>query len=159
MSTLSRANEIESDFYQLKSQEWAMSVVDARRFIEQAITTVLPAMIIARRKGWFELSDGSISNHNSSPGDKSYPNWQKCFEGEGIKVEAAFYIWSNEHHMWWRPFGGGYAPLINQAGEFTHDEAIAICRDACRGWNGNSPLPELPVAKSDVAAFADHWQR
>lgn len=36
-STLARGNEIERDFYELKSQEWAVSFDEAKTMIERAL--------------------------------------------------------------------------------------------------------------------------
>ena len=37
-----------------------------------------------------------------------------------------FYIWSFEHDQWWNPNSNGYTSDIDEAGEYTFDEAVEI---------------------------------
>jgi hypothetical protein len=39
-----------------------------------------------------------------------------------------FLIWSIEHKKWWRPNGMGYTPTFSEAGRFSLENAVEICR-------------------------------
>lgn len=39
-------------------------------------------------------------------------------------------IWSNEHQAYWKPNRHGYTLGKDLAGEYSQDEAIAICHNA-----------------------------
>lgn len=41
-----------------------------------------------------------------------------------------FWIWSFEHRAWWRQGGNGYTPNIKEAGTFSFEKAVEICRDS-----------------------------
>lgn len=42
-------------------------------------------------------------------------------------------IWSNEHHAWWGANERGYVKTKGNAGQYSFDKAISICRSANRG--------------------------
>lgn len=66
-------------------------------------------------------------------------------------------IWSNEHRAWWRPNSAGYTINEADAGSYSWDEAIKICRSARDGWRRGSVPPEIPVREADVdAVLAEH---
>jgi hypothetical protein len=44
--------------------------------------------------------------------------------------EELWLIWSNEHRAWWRANSCGYTQLAVDAGRYTMDEAVKICRAA-----------------------------
>ena len=45
-------------------------------------------------------------------------------------VITSYLVWSNEHNCWWRPGAQGYTNHIADAGRYSRDEAIKICRGA-----------------------------
>lgn len=49
-------------------------------------------------------------------------------------ADDLFIVWSNEHRAFWRPHRCGYTTHIEDAGRYSEEEAIAICR----GWNYRS---------------------
>ncbi len=66
-----------------------------------------------------------------------------------------YLIWSNEHAGWWKPGpapgqGSGYSPALKQAGNFTRDEAIAICKRALPMAMHLGRISEIPVRLADV---------
>lgn len=74
-------------------------------------------------------------------------------------------VWSNEHRGWWAPARFGYVRSHQQAGRYSHAEALAIASNALPG-NTTPPgmLPEIPVALADIetvkqrfdTAYPDH---
>jgi hypothetical protein len=54
--------------------------------------------------------------------------------------EKRWLIWSNEHSMWWKPNHRGYTAEPKEAGLYTFDEALAICK----GANMHQPSHEFP---------------
>ena len=60
----------------------------------------------------------------------------------------SYLIWSNEHRAWWRHASQGYTPHIGQAGIYSREQAMEICRNALMG---SREVPhELPVAIKDL---------
>ena len=43
---------------------------------------------------------------------------------------ALWLVWSNEHRMWWRGNHSGYTEAIEEAGRYTHRDAVEIVRQA-----------------------------
>lgn len=41
-----------------------------------------------------------------------------------------YLIWSNEHRAWWRPGRQGYTTSIHEAGSYTRENALEICKGA-----------------------------
>lgn len=41
-----------------------------------------------------------------------------------------FYIWSFQHHAWWRPGCNGYTGALNEAGMYSLKDAVEICKQA-----------------------------
>jgi len=62
-------------------------------------------------------------------------------------------IWSNLHRMWWRADSKGYARTVDEAGRYTHAEAIEICRSARDGWDTGTTPTEIPVRLVDIAVM------
>ncbi len=59
-----------------------------------------------------------------------------------------FHIWSNEHNAWWKPNHAGYTNRVEDAGVYSYDESITICKGANYGWDMDNirKLPnELPI--------------
>lgn len=66
------------------------------------------------------------------------------FEGE-----LQWLVWSNEHHAWWRPNSAGYTTFHEEAGRYTLEQAVVICRDG-RSHQKNEPPPEMMVREDCV---------
>jgi hypothetical protein len=74
--------------------------------------------------------------------------------GETAKLTDIYLIWSHEHGRWWGPGGRGYVRSMRQAGQYSREQALQICRDAILGTADRlGALPELPVRLADVLAF------
>jgi hypothetical protein len=63
----------------------------------------------------------------------------------------AYLISSYEHAAWWRPHECGYTKHRHQAGRYTEERAIEICRNANLGCrDGDVPqeamVPEPPTS-------------
>lgn len=62
-----------------------------------------------------------------------------------------YLIWSNEHYAWWGPGERGYVKAVAEAGKYSRERAIEICK---RAMPGTSNLlghhPELPVRAADL---------
>lgn len=69
---------------------------------------------------------------------------------EALAQADRYLIWSNEHRAWWRPNHASYTVHAEQAGRYTHEEALRICAGARDGWRPGEPPPEIPVAEADV---------
>lgn len=66
-------------------------------------------------------------------------------------MNEPYLIWSHEHHAWWRQAGLGYTPRLSEAGVFTREVALRICRRAIPGTSTVlGALPALPVRFDDV---------
>lgn len=63
-------------------------------------------------------------------------------------LDVQYLVWSHEHGAWWRPKSNGYTIDMRQAGRYSREEAIKICRG--RDQNPGKPLPELPVREDDA---------
>ena len=66
-----------------------------------------------------------------------------------------YLIWSNEHRAWWRPNNNGYTTQYSQAGQYSEQEAIKICKDANlylfdRNPNGNRMPMECMVPVTPI---------
>jgi hypothetical protein len=46
---------------------------------------------------------------------------------------GSYLIWSTEHDGWWGPGGLGYVRHVGEAGRYTREEALEICRNALPG--------------------------
>ena len=64
-----------------------------------------------------------------------------------------YLIWSNEHHAWWRPGACGYAKGLQDAGRYTRDGALRICRDAIPSSMHIGAISEIPVRLADIREF------
>jgi len=54
----------------------------------------------------------------------------------GLEMEK-YYIWSNEHQLWWKPQCHGYTENIWEAGQYSKTEAEEIVENAnINGVNG-----------------------
>lgn len=68
-------------------------------------------------------------------------------------IPADYLIWSNEHRAWWRANRCGYATGLDQAGRYTRQEALDICRDAIPSAMHLSGIAEIPVRLRDIRDF------
>jgi hypothetical protein len=71
-----------------------------------------------------------------------------------LELADIYLIWSHEHARWWGPGRCGYVVSISEAGQYTREQALQICRKAIPGTAHDlGRLPELPVRLADVLAF------
>ncbi len=75
-----------------------------------------------------------------------------------VSLNDIYFIWSNEHSGWWGPDLCGYSKGIKGAGEYTHDEAIRICRDALMSAARLGYIAEIPVRRADVMSVLNNQQ-
>ena len=68
-------------------------------------------------------------------------------------LEDQYLVWSNEHRRWWAPGHVGYVQRVGEAGRYTRDQALAICRNALGTAGGMGIFAELPVRLRDVEDF------
>lgn len=52
-----------------------------------------------------------------------------------------FLIWSFEHTAWWKAGRNGYSKDVQEAGEYTFEEAEKICVDANRKQYNEAMIP------------------
>jgi hypothetical protein len=64
-----------------------------------------------------------------------------------------YFIWSNEHRAWWRAGARGYSQGLREAGRYTREQAMRICRDAIFTSLHVGMLSEFPVRVTDVTDF------
>jgi hypothetical protein len=67
-----------------------------------------------------------------------------------------YLIWSSEHRAWWGPGRMGYVRRVENAGRYSHEEAMRICTEAMPGTSKLlGMLPELPVPLEDVKVMLE----
>jgi len=65
-----------------------------------------------------------------------------------------YLIWSNENRRWLGPGGNGYVRHLTEAGRYSRERAIEICRKALLGqWKPGYPFPEMAILERDVLAL------
>jgi hypothetical protein len=64
-----------------------------------------------------------------------------------------YFVWSNEHRAWWRAGARGYSKGLREAGRYTREQAMRICRDAIFTSLHVGMLSEFPVRVTDVTDF------
>lgn len=69
------------------------------------------------------------------------------------EADDQYLIWSNEHRAWWRADRFGYAPGLCNAGRYTREQALQICRDAIPTAMSVGSVSEIPVRAVDVTDF------
>ena len=63
-------------------------------------------------------------------------------------------VWSIEQSAWWGPNSAGYTKDVRQAGLYTKEDALSICREARMGWTYyDEPPTEIAVP---VTIVPDH---
>jgi len=65
-------------------------------------------------------------------------------------ADDRYLIWSNEHRAWWRPGGYGYTAVLLEAGRYSREKALHICRDALPTALHIGMISEIPVRESDL---------
>jgi hypothetical protein len=74
---------------------------------------------------------------------------------QGVAV-MRYLVFSQEHLAFWGPGRAGYTNDLMQAGRYSRQEALDICRDALPGqWKPGMPFPELPIAEGDLVAMLE----
>lgn len=78
-------------------------------------------------------------------------------------MSGIYVVWSNEHQCWWGPDCKGYRRNLADAGKYSRDDAIGICRGARGGREFNSNPSEVPLLLEDAVEFwgddRDDWER
>jgi hypothetical protein len=69
--------------------------------------------------------------------------------------DDTYLVWSNEHGAWWRAGEAGYSRNLAEAGRYSRDRALAICRSAIPTAMHIGAVAELPVRLADVEAFLE----
>lgn len=64
-----------------------------------------------------------------------------------------YLVWSNEHHRWWGHGHCGYVLKVSEAGRYSREAALSICRQALGTAGHIGMLAELPVREDDVLEF------
>jgi hypothetical protein len=68
-----------------------------------------------------------------------------------VSETPKYLIWSNEHVAWWRPESCGYTVSIADAGRYSRDDAMKICKGANYGFMQDTENPnEIPVLEADA---------
>ena len=67
--------------------------------------------------------------------------------------DDTYLVWSNEHRRWWGPGERGYVQRVGEAGRYSRDRALAICRNALGTAGHMGIFAELPVRLRDVEDF------
>jgi hypothetical protein len=68
--------------------------------------------------------------------------------------DDVYLILSHEHTAWWGPGHCGHVLNIAEAGRYSREEAMNICRSAMSDTvTGLRTLPELPMRLADVLAM------
>lgn len=70
-----------------------------------------------------------------------------------------YVIWSREHKGWWRPGRRGYTPSLYDAGLYSKEEAMEICKDANMLWDGEGMPEEVAVPYAMMLASAPNGSR
>lgn len=70
-----------------------------------------------------------------------------------MDVNAVYVVWSNEHSSWWGPDHRGYVWHLTNAGRYTREEALKICRNARGGREFNRNPSELPILLADAEVY------
>ena len=61
-----------------------------------------------------------------------------------------YIIWSNEHQAWWRPDSHGYTRWVEDAGNYTLEEATAICKSGYMDTPSGRRKCEVMFLRPDV---------
>ncbi len=67
--------------------------------------------------------------------------------------ENYYLVWSNEHRAWWGSHETGYVRRLRDAGRYSREDALRICRNALGSATGIGMFAELPVREDDVGEF------
>ena len=68
-------------------------------------------------------------------------------------AQPVYVVWSNEHRCWWGPDHCGYRANLADAGRYTRDEALSICRNARGGREFRDNPSEVPLLLADAMYF------
>lgn len=73
-----------------------------------------------------------------------------------------YVIWSNEHRCWWAANERGYRSSLADAGRYSREHALRICRGARGGLEFNENPTEVPLLLADAEVFwgedREEWQ-
>ena len=62
-----------------------------------------------------------------------------------------YYIWSNEHQLWWKPGSQGYTDKIGEAGVYSEKESAKLIKGTYLRKDG---LPEeIRIPTDDVGLY------
>lgn len=68
-------------------------------------------------------------------------------------MDETYLIWSNEHRAWWRSGMCGYTTGLRDAGRYSRQQAMRICRAALPSACALGTISEIPVRLQDVHEF------
>lgn len=69
------------------------------------------------------------------------------------KQADRYMVWSNEHRAWWKANETGYSQGMREAGRYTREHALEICRKAIPTSMHIGLISEIPVREADVVEF------
>lgn len=105
-----------------------------------------------REVRWADIAD--LKSGTTFKGEKLLTGTTGAPRETADGLTAVYLIWSHEHGRWWGPGGRGYVSSMRQAGQYSREQALQICRKAILGTADRlGALPELPVRLTDVLAF------
>lgn len=64
-----------------------------------------------------------------------------------MKNNKDWLIWSNRNKMWWASDHKGYARLLKNAGRYSFEEAVAVCKRI--NDNNYDPVPSETMVRFD----------
>lgn len=96
-----------------------------------------------------DLRLGEVSGPCFDSNGDQVGKWELTAHDEEARADL-YLVWSNEHRAWWGPGASGYTTVVPQAGRYTREQALHICRSAQGGWNGAAPAPEYPILERDA---------
>lgn len=72
-----------------------------------------------------------------------------------MKDSEDYLIWSNEHRSWWGHARRGYSKGIKDAGRYSREQAIDICRSDIPQASHVGLIAEVPVREADLFEFLE----
>jgi hypothetical protein len=117
---------------------------------EQGITIIVVDTLSERLRGNSALYAAADNVIDARDGEAKF---LKRRDGTPAVETDEYLIWSNEHRGWWRPDSRGYSPGLREAGRYTREQAMRICREAVFTSMHVGMISEIPVRACDIADF------